>query len=210
MSVGLRKRALAWVKHEPFGVEFAAVDLWPRYLRAEGVAIMGRPVVYRLDYALETGSDFVTSRLYVSSRGESWRRALDLRRDKAGVWGVAAEQEGEVDLPPPGGDSTALADALDCDLGLSPMTNLMPILRHDLLSGGGPIELTAAWVSVPDLSVQPDRQRYTFLRSGTKNHVIRYEATDGTFAADITVDPDGVVLDYPGIARRLSASDALT
>jgi hypothetical protein len=33
--------------------------------------------------------------------------------------------------------------------------------------------------------------------------VIRYEATDGSFAADLTLDPDGIAIDYPGIARRL-------
>jgi hypothetical protein len=33
--------------------------------------------------------------------------------------------------------------------------------------------------------------------------VIRYEASDGTFVSDITLDSDGIVFDYPGIARRL-------
>jgi hypothetical protein len=32
------------------------------------------------------------------------------------------------------------------------MTNLMPILRGEILSGGGPLELTAAWVTIPELS----------------------------------------------------------
>jgi len=52
--------------------------------------------------------------------------------------------------------------------------------------------------------VRLDRQRYAFLRAGSDHRVIRYEATDGTFAADITLDTDGIVIDYPGIARRLS------
>ena len=58
-------------------------------------------------------------------------------------------EEGRVDLPAPVGDPAAFADALDCDLGLSPATNLMPVLRHGLLSGGDPVELTTAWVSSP-------------------------------------------------------------
>jgi hypothetical protein len=79
----------------------------------------------------------------------------------------------------------------------------MPILRHGLLGGGDPVELTMAWVSVPDLSVRADGQRYASHRAGADHHLIRYEAADGTFAADITVDPDGIVVDYPGIGRRL-------
>jgi hypothetical protein len=34
---------------------------------------------------------------------------------------------------------------------------------------------------------------------------VRYEASDGSFTADITIDADGVVIDYPGIARQLTA-----
>jgi uncharacterized protein len=47
--------------------------------------------------------------------------------------------------------------------------------------------------------VAPDGQRYTHL----SERLIRYEALDGSFAADIAVDQDGIVVDYPGIARRV-------
>jgi len=203
--VSVRRRAIAWIKDDPFGVEFAEVQLGPDRLAAKGVAIGTSPVLYRLDYQLETTAGFVTSRLLVTSSGQGWRRALDLRQESAGAWEVLAEQEGQADLPSGGGDPKALEEALDCDLGLSPVTNLMPVLRHGLLAGGGPVELIMAWVSVPDLSVRPDGQRYSFLRAGADHKVLRYEATDGTFAADITVDREGLVLDYPGIARRLAS-----
>jgi uncharacterized protein len=192
-------RAVAWVKDEPFGVEYAEIDFTPDGLRANGVAIGSDPVPYRIDYTLETTSRFAASLLRVESRGEGWRRALDLRRDDAGTWSASAEAEGDVDLPPPGGDPATFARAREFDLGLSPVTNTLPILRHDLLSGGGPVELEVAWVSVPGLSVQADGQRYAAL----DRRLIRFEATDGSFAADISVDDDGIVLDYPGIARRI-------
>ncbi len=82
-----------------------------------------------------------------------------LRADGGGSWLLEAHADGEPDLPAPGGDAASLAGALDCDVGLSPVTNLMPILRHGLLSGDGQVDLIAAWVSVPDLRVQPDGQR---------------------------------------------------
>ena len=201
--MGVKRRAVAWVKDDPFGVEFAEIDRSQDRLSARGVAIAGEPMSYRLDYTLETAADFVTSCLNVVSRGEGWRRSLELRRDAEGTWTIGLEEEGRVDLPAPVGDPTALAEALDCDLGLSPVTNLMPVLRHGLLSGGGPVDLTTAWVSVPDLGVQADGQRYSFLRAVHDCRVIRYEATDGSFAADLTLDPDGIAIDYPGIARRL-------
>lgn len=198
-----RRRAVGWVKDDPFGVEYADIELSADRLRAEGVAIGTRPVPYRLDYCVETAAGFATSLLRVTSRGERWRRTLDLRHDGAGVWALSAGEDGDVELAPAGGDPTRLAGALDCDLGLSPVTNLMPLLRHELLSGGGPVELITAWVSVPDLGVRRDGQRYSHIRRGPDHDVVRYEATDGSFAADITVDRDGIVIDYPGIARRL-------
>ena len=197
-------RVAVWAKEKRPGYEFAEVTLEPDRLSARGVAIGGDPVPYRLDYVLETGPGFVTTLLDVSSRGAGWSRRLVLRRDGAGAWTVDAETVGDLELPAAGGDAAVLAGALDCDLGLSPVTNLMPIMRHNLLSPEllateGQVELTMAWVSVPDLTVEPDGQRYT---SAGQNRV-RYDALDGDFSAIITMDDDGLVADYPGVARRI-------
>jgi hypothetical protein len=192
-------RAAVWLKHEGAGCEFAEIAFEPDRLTARGVAIGRSPIPYRLDYVLETGGAFVTMLLDISSRGAGWSRRLVLRGDGAGSWLIDTDTEGGADLPAPGGDPAALAGALDCDLGLSPVTNLMPILRHGLLSCVGQAELTAAWVSVPDLRVQPDAQRYTSAGS----NLIQYDALDGSFSALITVDDEGLVIDYPGIAHRI-------
>jgi uncharacterized protein len=196
-------RAGAWAKDDPPGAEFAEIALEPGRLDARGVAIGTEPVPYQLEYALRTASDFVTERLQVMARGAGWRRALDLRRGADGAWSVDAEAEGDLPLPDPGGDVAEVAGALDCDLALSPVTNMMPIRRHDLMRGGGPVELTMAWVSVPDLGLIPDGQRYRFISAEEDRSVVRFEAVDGTFAGDITLDREGLVVDFPGIARRL-------
>jgi hypothetical protein len=94
-----------------------------------------------------------------------------------------------------------MAGALDCDLGLSPLTNSMPVLRHRLHEGGGPVDLLMAWVAVPELTVSPSPQRYTFVRRGHQARIVRYESLDSDFVAEITFDEQGLVLDYPGIAR---------
>jgi uncharacterized protein len=160
-------------------------------------------VPYRLDYHLTTRRGFVTSRLRVQTRGEGWRRRLDLQRSGAGVWSIVAHSNGDLALPPPGGDPGAFAPSLDCDLGLSPLTNTTPVLRHGLHTAGSPIDFTMAWVSVPDLAVRASRQRYAFVESRGDTHVVRFEDDEG-FAADVTFDDDGLVLDYPGLARRLA------
>lgn len=45
----------------------------------------------------------------------------------------------------------AVRGALDCDLGRSPLTNLMPARRHHLHEHPGAAQFLMAWVSVPDL-----------------------------------------------------------
>ena len=51
-----------------------------------------------------------------------------------------------------------------------------------------------AWVGVPDLTVQPMRQRYERLSAGA----VRFAT--GAFAADLLLDGDGFVRYYPDLA----------
>jgi uncharacterized protein len=214
-------RAVTWIKER--GAEFAEVSLGENYLRAAGVAVGAAPVPYRLDYELDCGEGFVTHRLYVRVEGAGWGRRLLLARDPQGVWSADASAEGQADLPAPGGDPAVFAAALDCDLGECPVTNTMPVLRHRLLHGGPGRDFVMAWVSVPDLSVRASAQRYTYVSgpaetaapptepaagtAGTPGDAgaagpttIRYES--GDFAADVTFDAEGLVVDYPGLGRR--------
>ena len=171
-------------------------------LSATGCAIATHPEPYRLDYRLSTVPAFVTERLTVRTTGSDWSRALDLRRAVSGEWSCTTEAAGAVDLPPPGGDVAAVAGALDCDLALSPLTNTMPVLRHRLHERGGPVDFLMAWVSVPDLTVHPSRQRYTFSGRGHGPRHVRFEDLEGDFVAEIAFDEAALVVDYPGIARR--------
>ena len=191
-----------WAK-DPFGAELGRVTVTGSTLSATGVAIGTHPTPYRVDYQLTTVDAYVTARLVVRTQGNAWRRALDLERASSGAWSCTTEAEGDLDQPAPGGELAMVRGALDCDLGLSPTTNSMPVLRHRLHEGGGPIDLLMAWVSVPDLAVHPSRQRYTFVRRDSTARIVRFQSLDGPFEAEIGFDDDGVVLDYPGIARRV-------
>jgi uncharacterized protein len=198
---GWAGRTRVWAKDLPFGTELAHVRMEQDVLSARGVAIGTTPVPYRLDYQLTTAHQYVTARLVVLSEGQGWRRTLDLMREPSGRWSCRTEVDGDPDLPAPGGDLSLVDGALDCDLGLSPLTNSMPVLRHRLHQAGGPVDFLMAWVSVPDLAVHASRQRYTFVRHETGAHIVRFESLDDPFAAEICFDDVGVVLDYPGIAR---------
>lgn len=203
---------IGWQKEAHLGgAEWADIVLRPDRLSSRGTAIGMTPVPFRLDYELDTGPGFVTRRLRVRSHGSGWRRHLDLRRAEDGTWNADAGLTGEpdellaTDMADPGASAetlTELAGALDCDLGQCPLTNTMPVLRHGLLRPSQPIDFVMAWVSVPDLHVHRSNQRYTFLETEHGGGaLIRYES--GTFSAAVRFDPDGLVLDYPGLGHRL-------
>ena len=56
---------------------------------------------------------------------------------------------------------------------------------------------TVAWVLLPSLEVVQADQIYTALGDG------RVRCAGETFSADLSVDHDGFVLDYPGLADRV-------
>lgn len=91
-----------------------------------------------------------------------------------------------------------LNGAIDIDLPATPFTNTLPIRRLKLQPGQS-ADIVTAYVSFPDLTVQPDPQRYTCLDW----HRYRYESRDSDFVAEVTIDDDGLVVDYPGLFRRI-------
>ncbi|MET9604240.1 putative glycolipid-binding domain-containing protein [Streptomyces sp. NPDC006512] len=160
-------------------------------LTARGRAVGLDPEPYWVTYALETVDDYVTSRLSVTVETADAVRSLDLRHD-AGRWTADGVHRPDLD------------GALDCDLGLCPLTNTMPVLRHALhrRPAGPPHTFLMAWVSVPALEVVANRQTYTPLESTGPGAVVRYES--GDFRSDITFDDDGLVLHYPRLATALT------
>jgi len=110
-----------------------------------------------------------------------------LRADGCGNW---TTPEGE---PVPDLDG-----CIDIDLSGSPFTNTLPIRRLDLPIGATR-DLTMASIRVPELTVMPDPQRYTRLAADR----YRYESGDSDFTAELPLDAVDLVLNYPGIARRV-------
>jgi hypothetical protein len=195
---------LIWAGTDEWRAEVAHVELGDDRFHATGVQVGTSPVPYRVDYVLETDAAWVTQALEVTASGDGWRRSLLLGRDRNGRWTARGQAAGAVDLPAPGGDTGGLDDAVDCDLGLSPLSNSMPILRHRLHERAGAVECTMAWVSVPDLSLHRSAQRYEHLRRTPTGAVVRFSS--GDFTADLEVDAAGFVVLYPELARRTSGA----
>ncbi|MGO2862717.1 MAG: putative glycolipid-binding domain-containing protein, partial [Brevibacterium sp.] len=90
-----------------------------------------------------------------------------------------------------------LAEALEIDISVSPLSNTFPVRRLGLEIGQS-ADIVTAYISLPDLGVFPDPQRYT--RTGEREYL--YESRDSDFSRTVTVDEAGFVLDYPGLFWR--------
>lgn len=180
---------VTWSIEPNGGLESAWITFGRDGMSARGRAVGTSPEPYWLTYELVTAGDNVTRRIAVSVDKGAGVSELDLARDETGTWTANG-----VELPD-------VAGALDCDLGLSPLTNTMPILRHGLHLGPGRRDLLIAWISVPDLAVRRSHQTYEHLRLTDRAAVVRYSS--GSFTADIEVDRDGVVARYPRLGQRI-------
>lgn len=198
-----------WAGTDHWRAEASTVELLPNGVKASGTQIGEHPVPYRLDYALDASENFVTRTLGATVRGEGWNRRVRLGHDGRGSWTCEASAHGQIDLPAPGGEVGLIEGALDCDLGLSPMTNLMPVLRHSLHLQAGEIDFLMAWVSVPALELLPSKQRYEHLRREDSGSVVRYVGEHRDYVGELVLDQDGMVLLYPELARRVDFSRGL-
>jgi uncharacterized protein len=93
------------------------------------------------------------------------------------------------------------ADCVDVDLGFTPATNTLPI-RRLRLGVGEKAEVAVAWLRWPELRVERAVQRYDRLAED------RYRYSSGSFAAELTVDEHGLVVEYEGLWRAVARADS--
>ena len=155
-------------------------------LDGTAIAVLGedRPLIAK--YEVRCDPDWSTSRVTVELTTGSDVCALTLAVEPSGLW----RRNGE--------EVSALRGLLDVDLAITPATNTLPVRRLHLAIGQS-AEVTAAWVKLPDLAIEPLHQTYTRLSSDW----YRYESATG-FSAEIRVDEFGLVKTYPGGWERLA------
>ena len=145
---------------------------------------------FRLAYRLHWNEKWQLRSADFSLSRDGLSRSLSLRTDGNGNWHD--------------GDGKRLAEldgCADIDIWPTPFTNSFPIRRQPLAIGERRT-FRMAWVFGPDLTVRPQPQAYT--RLGDRLYL--FENLDGSgFKAELPVDEDGIVLDYPGLFRRMEA-----
>ncbi|MGH9459115.1 MAG: putative glycolipid-binding domain-containing protein [Thermoanaerobaculia bacterium] len=172
--------SVLWRRLDRPGHETASVRRNAGGWELAGAAVfldVDRPV--RLDYHIDCAGDWTTRGGVVT--GWIGSRAIFVRLEAdAGAWKLNGEPQPDV------------RGCIDLDLNFSPATNLLPIRRLDLAVGER-ADVRAAWLRFPNLQLEPLAQAY--VRTGESTY--RYESATG-FTADLRVDENGFVVDYPG------------
>jgi uncharacterized protein len=185
------ERDVLWQPWSDPGIEHLHLVEDNGSVHADGLVIFGRDDrVFRLQYEVRCTSNYEVRETRVALLGTP-HRSIELFTDGGGTW------TGRDGLPLP-----ALDGCTEVDISESPFTNTLPIRRLRLASGQS-AEILVAYVTVPDLDVYPAKQRYTFLGVESNLGVYRYEGLGTEFTADVRVDGDGLVVEYPELCRRL-------
>lgn len=154
----------------------------PQAITAESA--LERKCIFYARYRIVCDLEWKTKKAEVYAKDG---RQLKLECHVAGSW--------TVDRHP----APHLKGATDVDITATPFTNTIPIRRLKL-GRGQQKDILVAYVSLPDLAVTADPQRYTCIEPG---RLYRFESSGGAFCRDIKVDSDGLVVEYPGLFKRL-------
>lgn len=176
----------------------------------------------------EEGGGFVADGMYVGRNADSdpYRLHYVIQTDKA--WRMRAARIHLLAGPgAPAGvsftvdencawkdaDGNAVPDLGGCheiDLFCSAFTNSLAIHRLGL-SRAESAEIPIAYVDVPEMRVRAVRQRYSCIEPyGPDGGRYRCEALFRTQDAELSVDSQGLVVEYPGSFRRVWESPSAT
>lgn len=138
----------------------------------------GKPL--RLSYSIVCDANWRAKQLVVKRLDSE--DTIELTADGEGNWFDKSKE-----LP-------ELKGCIDVDITVTPFTNSLPLRRLDF-QVGEPKDLLMVFVTVPEMSIRADKQRYTLLGKFVEGAKYLFES--GSFQAELTVDTDGFVLTYP-------------
>ncbi|VEG58313.1 Uncharacterized protein conserved in bacteria [Mycolicibacterium aurum] len=183
---------LTWRAHDVPRMESVRVQLSGKRIKAYGrvvaAASAGHPA-FSASYDLVTDEIGATKRLSLTVTLAERERQLSIARDEENMW-LVQEHSGQT-------RRSAFDGALDVDVIFSPFFNALPIRRAGVLPGSGEaISVPVVYVRVPDLAVDVETISYEATDTGIK-------LTSPVADTTVTVDGDGFILDYPGLATRI-------
>jgi hypothetical protein len=183
---------LTWRAHDVPRMESVRVQLTGNRIKAYGrivAASTPNHPAFSASYDLVTDDRGATKRLSLTVTLAERERQLSIARDEENMWLVQDHQNQTT--------RAAYDGALDVDVIFSPFFNALPIRRTGLYEHADEITTPVVYVRLPELSVEQATTSYSSNASGGIKLVSPVADTT------ITVDDQGFILDYPGLAERI-------
>jgi hypothetical protein len=188
-----RERQVFWAPWQGAGLEHLRLELAEDEVVARGTVLgLAEGMPFRLRYKIKCDGHWRPRKIELSLADIHGERDRRLRADGAGNW---RDEDGE--------SLSELAGCLDVDISATPFTNTVALRRLDL-QPGETAAVTVVYVKVPELTVRPVSQRYSCSWRALTGALVTYEGLFRGFKADLALDPDGLVLDYPETFRRVA------
>ncbi|HEX8281932.1 MAG TPA: putative glycolipid-binding domain-containing protein [Pyrinomonadaceae bacterium] len=178
------------------GMEHFRIVISPGEIVADGIVLgIENDLAFRLRYEVRCDPQWRVRRVEVNLLSDG--RNLSLSTNGEGRW---FDESGRV--------APALDGCLDVDITATPFTNTLPI-RRLALKRGESADIKVAYVTIPELRVTLDEQRYTYVEAVDTCRRYRFEQRGSGFKATLEVDAEGLVKEYPALFRRVWASSQL-
>ena len=184
-------KTLTWRAHDVPRMESVRVQLTGNRIKAYGrivAAATSSHPAFSASYDLVTDEAGGTKRLSMTVTLAERERQLSIARDEENMW-LIQDHTGQT-------QRAAYDGALDVDVIFSPFFNALPIRRTGLYQRTDSITCPVVYVRLPEVAVESAVISYSSAADGIKLHSPAAETT-------ITVDSNGFILDYPGLAERI-------
>ena len=179
---------VAWRRtDENPGQSIARVEQRPDGWLCHGDEVLVGPGAIRsCGFRVEVDVGWATRTVEAWSVSEAGERRVRLTADADGRWWRDGSRAPQLD------------GCIDVDVAATPLTNTFPINRLAGLRVGASVTAPVAWVDVPELGVTRVDQTYRRLADR------RWQYSDEQYGAfELSVDHDGLVIDYTGFATRV-------
>ncbi len=137
--------------------------------------------IYKIDYQITTTENWEPIRVIIRTQVDDLREIITLKKLQ-GKYVLNGKANSEFD------------DITDIDISLTPFTNSLPINRLKLKDKERQV-IDVLYFDLLEKVIRPVKQVYTKL----SNYEYVYENYDKSFQANIIIDEEGLIVDYPGL-----------
>lgn len=188
-----RPEMVTWQSYGEPRLEQVRMFLSDQRLRASGRLVSAGPnEQFSGSFELSVGEDGTVTRLLLRTATVEVERQISVSHTADGAWLIDHGQ---------GAERAEFDGAVDVDVQFVVLFNSIPIRRLGLHREAGEQTLPVVRVSLPDLSVQVVEQTYRTVSVGEESAVVNFAS--GDFSEDLTIDAQGMVLDYPRVSHRI-------